>query len=830
LKKGRITENLLFPTVMSSDDYVMAYQQEYIKQRTEQKKKEGLSPEDALESAKEELNKEARRIVGKQEYIVPMLRKPIENDMPYGTNRIQLAAQIFMNDLTNKISSDITQIYWLQYHKQAMMYGENPYTFNMMKKWFVANGAMFSALTKLSPIEKAVKGQFLLYYIDKTVKLRDPVDPSNAKVYERIIKYPQTAKVISVDNAGKTITLKNGLKEVTIPFNEIGAYDDRNEFKQGQVEIYVESKKNKESSLQKKYADLVEMDIVAMRGYLGAPKSRMRNVVGWVSTIVGKDIRNLKYVPDLYSAAKVTKEIKNIINAKKQEFPDIQVLYDQAKASVSQFGRRSLLDIYAGLDSTEINPYNIFGGLEGGISGERKKFKIFKNLKQNTAVRTEIQKKIESFHSKMLSETDPNIKKQYINEINKLRDYRNYVKDQNPEGSADFKQIYSLIKEAVDKSNLSLLLNISEKEADTMFKEYYKELFGSKRLNWVNKDEAKLRMLSFDIAFIRSLKRHGDLQKALLDAKQAVKVDNQLYDRTNRIIGSSEGWGRANNALRTFTFGTTVNFMREVSNLKNDILAKGLIKEFAGIFNLKEDNPARNILNLLSFNILLYNLGQLIPGLIFIGNPFVMTMIQMVDIIASSFDDDDEDKPNKLDLFYLIATLAQLRGGVGKTFWAMPLVYFAMDIGEDGDTLIEQAWNKVLQPLVAPVYRDWASLFKMMGEFYDAELGSAFSTLWRMGTGFGIYQKNNDLAYDHFLKGTQLDDYIYYLLNPFWIPSTSERLSSSPIDREVKKKLSDMLSNTPEEKVEKKMTKAERLQQKKDLFLKEIPVLKGFYK
>jgi len=540
--------------------------------------------------------------------------------------------------------------------------------------------------------------------------------------------------------------------------------------------------------------------VLLTRGYLNALPSKIRNVLGGRISGIEEYIPLITRIFSKQSPAKIRSKLENILKENNQNMSDVDSAYYKALAEVSNFGSRTILDMFTGGGLTEISTKELPLTQMNLLA----KIKFFRQLNKDAQVFDAFSDKKKELYEEMVKH--PKESQEYSNYQTKiaLLEYQQNITEEQLQdrlnliqNTPEISALYEDYKNLLETNNTAFIYNVTSDIATKLYKQHMKNEFVDKRMEFVNRDEGLLRTATFEIAFVEEFERSHDFNRSLVYSQNAVKRQHAFYTSLTRVFAHGKASGRVLNTLRHYTHNKMVVLSRILKDTKDvkqlygwKVLFKSIFKRdiringdeviiFGKQGKVAQYSPANRLANLIGFNLFLYNLSGIIPGLQFVGNPVVMALLGFTDVIMRSFDPDDDDKPEKLDVFFALAQFLQLRGGVGKNF-AYNAVIQALTYDDD-----QGLWD--ITRMYAPASaRQVVKIYNLLD--YMNGMRSSLVDLYAinrtMGITFGFQHMdfNRDIPLIN-----PLIDIPKRALVPFAV--TLRRLSTSPISRQIEKQL-----------------------------------------
>jgi hypothetical protein len=748
------------------------------------------------------LEEEANKKFSERDYFNPLFLNPKYYEIENESERFDVTMTGFLQDLLRHSKEDLTLINWYTYRNEAIRTNMPHFVTDKMAQWFKNLSTSNQILNDLKDKTQLKQGDYIFFR-----KVEEKEQEQAGLTYFIKFNASYGGQIEKIN--GNVVTIKVGEKSTPFNLSEIFTVDVYGNRIDSKVEVLPFLEKSvSETEIEKvdgKIAKALEGTmstwILLTRGYLNALPSKVRNKIGGKFSGIEE---NILLFPRLFmqnAPEKVQTKLANILQHEHQSVLDTSSAYYKALAEVSNFGSKTILDMFSGGGLTELSDKALPIPEQNLLS----KIKFFRELVEDAKVYDSFVEARKKIYSEMarLSKGDQRYKElqtklnlltyeQQLNE-QQLQDRLSLIKEDQ-----DTKDLYPLYKRMVESNNLGFKYSISSDMATKLYKQHMKETFVDKRMEFVNKDEGILRTVTFQIAFVEEYERSHNLDKSLIYAQNAVKRQHAFYNMMSRVFAHGKSKGRVLNALRHYTFNkmqvlkTLVKDTKEVKDIYGwKVLGKSVFSkdirlngDEVEIFGRKGEvvqySPANRLANMITFNIFLYNLGSIVPGVQFVGNPVIMAVLGLTDVMMRSFDPDDEDMPSKVDVFYALAQALQLRGGVGKNFLYSSLIHYWMY--EEGDPVRDIAMTYAPGSL-----RQVIKTYNLTAYLNEAESQADYLKVANSTSGLLSGFRYMDFNYDMPRRG--ISDQLYAIGIPF--SNTLERLSSSPIKRAIERNIED---------------------------------------
>ena len=785
--------------------------------RLERERKDNELPEGRSEA---ELFEEYKEIFTKnsegKDYLSPLLDNFDDSNIrDFTVKEVDTTFKHFTKSFSNKIRKDIVNYYAMTYMDNVIQYGETPFAINRMKTNFANNNATGKIKTNTIPVSQIRVGDVILYYEPVKRKLADIFGDYS----EVMVDTPKTGIVLEMTNTEVTLLSKRDkiVKEKSELFTYGYNKEKLAETAEIQVDISMEKveesvdiyKVNKQSKYWKVARRLGDMWVALTRGYLNVLKSFSINRFG-VNTQLGAESISLpfRYLTKGDAEAEAKKILKDLVTI---EEPEVIEKYDTVFRTISQFGTNTLLDVYTSDTPTDLETNRILEeALMQGSKGKRKSGRrsllqewgaevkgfvgLRKVVKQSSKFAIYEQQLIgldkEIYEAKLERDkvkTSMLIEQRDLLASKVALSQDEYLELMNRmELSPNFEEAYKLMKEMIDENNLSFLYTISPEQANIVYDRYKRELVTTKRLQYINTVEGRIRKISFEIRFVASYHKYKNFDLALKHAKQGVKIDHALYSMANKILSTGTDRGVFLQALRQFSYNQMTMFFYQLKEAKQDMYIYGVASLAKDLFKKDlEDNSLRRVINHMAFNILLWQIGQYFGGIRFFMNPALMALFNTIEVAVALGDPDEEDRPDKTDLYFYLVSLFSLFSGYGSSLIWQPIANLAL--GRAGFDKAEDAidFGVALWDSIAPrSYETAKNLARTMNYMTDPRTNNseAFyvgaNTLSALTTSFRFYNMNEDVDIE------SMDAALNFL-----IPGRAsiERRTSSPVSRDINK-------------------------------------------
>lgn len=788
VEAGTKPEKPFIPKAYSKQAFIVGYIGQH--KSKFMKDNPSLSEEEAILA----LEEKGAKLFGDRTYFNPLFVNPkyyaIENE----TTNIELTMTGFLEDLLRNAKEDLTLINWFSYRHEAIATKLPHYVTDKMKQWF----KMISRSSQIGNeiINKAdiKKDDYIFFRVKETKEVEIA-----GNFFPRQVDVMYYGKVTSIEN--DTIEVESGETKKSFPLSQIYTIDDYGNYLQDKVEALPgRAKLNTNEQIEKvegKIMSILESSmqtwVLLTRSYLNAMPSRVRNLVG--GRISGIE----EYVPLLRHLGKLSQDKQQELSAMLarlgQSESDVNSKYYKAFAEVSGFGSRTILDMLGGRSATTLNSKELPVPTKNIIE----KLKFFKQLIADSKVYDKFIEKKQELYRELLKHKKGSNQYNQIDGMIRLLEYERDLSEQQLEdkltaieNTPELQNLYEDFKALIETNNSAFRYNVTSDIALKLYREHTKNALMDKRMEYVNKDEGFLRKTTFEIAFLQEYERSHNLDRALIYAQGAVKRQHAFYNDMSRVFAHSKASGRILNTLRHYTYNkiTVLNQLfkdskevRELygwNTLFKSVFSRNIringdeVEIFGSNGSVAQYSPANRIANMLLFNIMLYNLSSIIPGLQFVGNPVLMAVIGLTDVMARAFDPDDEDNPDKIDIFYAIAQTLTLRGGVGKNFLYSAVAQYMLS---DEDTTV----GDVLYNYAPSSVRQGIKLYNLSGSLKDVALELH-------GVSSGKINLSNTLKTGNNVVG--LASGFKISLTGSSLFSTIDRLTSSPIERQLRKSTS----------------------------------------
>lgn len=776
--------------------YVMMNKEKAIKEQ----------PTKTKETVINELEEKATEMFGNRSFLNPLFFSPKYYKIENESRNFDVTMTGFMEDLLRNAKEDLTLINWYTYRNEAIRTNMPHFVTDKMVRWF-------KNLSTSNQISNELKNKATLKKGDYIFFRREEEKEEEQSGLTYFVKFSASygGRIESLDGNRLKVKIGESIKEFEL--NKIyteNVYGDRINDKVEVLSLLEKATNESEvekidTKFQKALEGTMSTWILLTRGYLNALPSKVRNVLG--GRISGVEeymplFTRLLHMKDV-APENIQKKLAEILNHERQSTEDVNSSYYKALAEVSSFGSKTILDMFSGGGLTELSNKELPIPEQNLLS----KIKFFRELVDDVKTYDAFIEARKSIYSEMnqLNKEDQRYKElasklnllTYEQQLNEQQLQDRLLEIQN---DADIKKLYPLYKKMVESGNLGFKYSITSDMATKLYKEHMKESFVDKRMEFVNKDEGLLRTVTFQIAFVEEYERSRNLDKSLIYAQNAVKRQHAFYSMLSRVFAHGKAQGRVLNALRHYTFNklqvlkTLFKDTKEVKDIYGwKVLAKSVfsrdiringdeVEIFGKDGEIAQYSPVNRLANMIGFNIFLYNLGSIIPGVQFVGNPVIMAVLGLTDVIVKSLDPDDEDNPTKVDMFYALAQALQLRGGVGKNWLYSSLIHYWMY--EEGDNVGDIAMT------YAPGSLRQAIKFYNLGS-YLSETRTQSNALKIINSTAGMLTGFKYMDFNYDMPKNSAWDELYSIGVPF--SNALERLATSPVERQVKRQIEDRL-------------------------------------